>query len=62
MSVLRKAARNKEREEIKEHYGKRSKQRCPNCGKFSLFKWVSRQHKVVKCVRCGKEINLGDIK
>lgn len=61
MSTLRKAARAKERKEIKDRYGKASHQRCPYCGKFSLFKWISRQHKVVKCVRCGKEINLGDL-
>jgi len=61
VSVLRKAARAKEKKDIKDRYGKSTHQRCPYCGKFSLFRWISRQYKVVKCVRCEKKINLDNL-
>lgn len=56
-SLARKLRRNKEREDIKNKYGKKPKHACPKCGKLTLFQRVKGKtgKEQIICVQC-KEV------
>ena len=57
MSFLRKIERNKEKQkqnDIKKTYGKKPKEKCPKCGKKSLF--MKNSSGELFCIRCDKKI------
>ena len=58
MSVIRKLKRNKEKlklKEIRETYNKKPKQKCPKCGKKSLF--YTNKDGEIYCIRCDKIVD-----
>ncbi len=55
MSSSKKLRDNIDKLEIKTMYGKRAKNRCPICHRFSLF--IRNKEGKVECIRCHKIIN-----
>lgn len=65
MKTLRKAKRNNEKNDIKMKFGKRPKQTCPICHKFTLFASHKRKENLhyineIICVQCGEVIKTED--
>lgn len=56
-SLARQIRRNKEREDIKNKYGKKPKHACPKCGKLTLFQRIKGKNgrEKIICVQC-KEV------
>lgn len=56
-SLARQIRRNKEREDIKNKYGKKPKHACPKCGKLTLFQRIKSKNgrEKIICVQC-KEV------
>lgn len=52
--VLERKREKKELEEIKKTYGKKPKEKCPKCGKKSLF--MKNSSGELFCIRCDKKI------
>ena len=56
-SLARQIRRNKEREDIKNKYGKNPKHACPKCVKLTLFQRIKSKNgrEKIICVQC-KEV------